>query len=144
MTSRLLPVLTIVILVCPTSLYAQQYNAESTDIQRQLEHVRAYALRLNRAPILPQEAKAHVGKLVSIRGLVEEVAFHKGNAFLNFSERYPRQEFTGFVRAQDVERIGGREFLRSLAGNPVTITGRIELFKGRPEIVITKSEQIVK
>jgi hypothetical protein len=29
-----------------------------------------------------------------------------------------------------------RKFLESLAGNPVTITGRIELYKGCPEIVI--------
>ena len=126
------------------SLQAQQSNAESTDIQRQLEHVRAYASQLNRAPILPQEAKAHVGEFTSVRGLMVQTAFHRGNAFLNFGDRYPRQAFTGFVRAPDIERVGGRTFLRSLVGNPVTIVGEIELFKGRPEIVITSSNQIQK
>ena len=88
MKISLLPLITLAVLSCSVPLRAQQFNSESIDIQRQLEHVRAYALRLNRAPILPQEAKAHVGKLVSVGGLAEQVAFNKGNAFLNFAERY--------------------------------------------------------
>jgi hypothetical protein len=67
-------------------------------------------------PILPEEAKDHVGENASVRGLVEQVSFsRKGHAFLNFVW-YPRQVFTGFVRAGDVDRVGGEAFLRSLAG----------------------------
>jgi DNA/RNA endonuclease YhcR with UshA esterase domain len=29
---------------------------------------------------------------------------------------------------------------QSLAGNPVTVTGKIELYKGRPEIVISSPD----
>jgi hypothetical protein len=38
----------------------------------------------------------------------------------------------------------GQKFLESLAGSPVTLSGRIELYKGRPEIVISSPSQIVK
>ena len=97
------------------------------------------------APVLPEEALAHVGEIGSVRGLVEQVSFSsKGNAFLNFGARYPRQTFTGFVPAKSVITAGGESFLRSLAGNPVTIIGRIELFKGRPEIVISEATQIAQ
>ena len=40
------------------------------------------------APILPEEAKEHVGENVSVRGLVEQVSVSKkGHAFLNFGQR---------------------------------------------------------
>ena len=54
-----------------------------------------------------------------------------------------QQVFTGFIPAQNVAAVGGEKFLESLAGNPVTITGRIELYKGCPEIVISAPAQIV-
>jgi hypothetical protein len=132
--------LVIVILACAGSLQAQQFNTESTDLQRQLEEQR----RVVRSPLLPEEAKHHIGEAASVRGLVKQVAFSKGRAFINFGVRYPRQVFTGFVRADNVDKVGGEAFLRSLAGNPVTLIGRIELYKGRPEIVITSPAQIEK
>ena len=96
-------------------------------------------------PILTEEAKNHIGEDASVRGLVEQVSFsQKGNAFLNFGGRYPRQVFTGFVPAQSVAAVGGQKFLESLSGNPITVTGKIELYKGRPEIVISSSAQILK
>jgi DNA/RNA endonuclease YhcR with UshA esterase domain len=45
---------------------------------------------------------------------------------------------------QNVNAVGGEKFLKSLTGNPVTVTGRIELYKGRPEIVISSPAQIAK
>jgi hypothetical protein len=68
----------------------------------------------------------------------------KGNGFLNFGGRYPQQIFTGFIPAQNVTVVGGEKFLQSLAGNPVTVTGKIELYKGRPEIVISSPARIAK
>jgi hypothetical protein len=97
------------------------------------------------APIIPEEAEDHVGENASVRGLVEQVSFSKkGHAFLNFGGRYPQQVFTGFIPAQRVAAVGGEEFLESLSGNPITVTGEIKLYKGRPEIVISSSAQIIK
>ena len=80
------------------------------------------------APILPEEAKEHVGENVSVRGLVEQVSVSKkGHAFLNFGGRYPNQIFTGFVPAEHVSAVGGEKFLQSLADNPVTVSGKIAL-----------------
>ena len=58
--------------------------------------------------------------------------------------KYPQHVFTGFVPAQNVEIVGGEQFLKSLAGIPVTVTGKIELYKGRPEIVFSSPAQIVR
>ena len=94
--------------------------------------------------ILPEEAKNHIGEDASVRGLIEQVSFsQKGHAFLNFGGRYPQHVFTGFVPAQSVGDVG-EQFLKSLAGNQIAVTGKIELYKGRPEIVISSSAQIIK
>ena len=69
---------------------------------------------------------------------------HKGHTFLNFGRRYPNQIFTGYVPAAQVSAVGGEKFLQSLADNPVTITGKIVLYKGRPEIVVLSPSQISK
>ena len=67
-------------------------------------------------PILPEEAKEHVGeKNASVRGLVEQVSVSKkGHAFLNFGGRYPNQVFTGFVPAEHVSAVGGEKYLAFL------------------------------
>ena len=54
------------------------------------------------APILPEQAKDHIGENASVRGLVEQVSFSKnGNGFL-FGGRWPQQVFTGFVPARSL------------------------------------------
>jgi len=94
---------------------------------------------------LPEEAKSHIGENASVRVLVEQASVSKkGHAFLNFGGHYPNQIFTGFVPAQNVTAAGGEEFLRSLADHVITISGKVELYKGKPEIVISSPAQIVK
>jgi len=61
------------------------------------------------APILPEEAKNHIGEDVSVRGLVEQVSISKkGHAFLNFSGRCPNHIFTGYVPAEHVSAVEER------------------------------------
>jgi hypothetical protein len=91
---------------------------------------------------LPEEAKNHVGENASVRGLVEQVSISKkGHAFLNFGGRYPNQIFTGFVPAEHVSAVGGEKFLQSLADNPVTITGKIELYTSRRSLFVAISDR---
>ena len=75
------------------------------------------AIYCQAAPILPEEAKNHIGEDVSVSGLVEQVKrLQKGHAILSFGGHYPNQIFTGFVPAQNVAKaLGGEEFLRSVA-----------------------------
>jgi hypothetical protein len=105
--------------------------------------VLATAICSNAEPILPEDAKNHIGQSVAVSGLVEQVSVsRKGHAFLNFGGHYPNQIFTGYVPARNVGTVGGEEFLRSLADTVVTISGKVELYKGKPEIVILSSTLI--
>ena len=51
-----------------------------------------------------------------------------------------------YQRRPEGQRIGRRARLprRSLTDNAVTISGKIELYKGKPEIVISSAAQIAK
>ena len=75
-------------------------------------------------PISPEEARDHVGESVSVRGLVEQISlFEEGYAFLSFSG-YSHEIFKGFVPAQSVDHVGGEQFLKSLAGHLIAVTGQ--------------------
>ena len=93
--------------------------------------------------ISPEDAKNHIGQTAEVRGVLEQVSTSKqGHVFLNFGGRYPNHIFTGFIRLPYVKEVGGLDFLRSLEGKEVTISGIIKDYKGKPEIVISSSVQI--
>jgi hypothetical protein len=46
----------------------------------------------------PTDAPTHVGQNVTVSGLVVAVFVSKrGNAFINFGDKYPNQTFTGWI-----------------------------------------------
>jgi hypothetical protein len=45
-----------------------------------------------------------------------------------------RLDFHGFCSGAARYRVGGQGFLESLAANPITLSGKIGVCKGRPEI----------
>jgi hypothetical protein len=47
------------------------------------------------------------------------------------------------VPAQSVEIVGGEQFLKSLAGNQVTVTGKIELYNGNRDFLTSADCQRV-
>jgi hypothetical protein len=65
----------------------------------------------------------------------------RGNAFINFGDKYPNQTFTGWIPAGTP--LASDPSLQLLQGKNVKITGTIELYHGKPEIKITSKAQIV-
>lgn len=92
--------------------------------------------------LTPEEAAQHIGKEGAVDGLAVEVSEANGNVFVNLGAKYPDQLFTGFVSKDDVAAVG-LDYLKSMAGKPVSIVGRIVKMKGKPQIQITKKEQII-
>lgn len=90
----------------------------------------------------PTDAPTHVGQNVTVSGLVVAVSVSKrGNAFINFGDKYPNQTFTGWIPAGTP--LARDSSLQLLQGKTVKITGVIELYRGKPEIKITSRDQIV-
>ena len=65
---------------------------------------------------------------------------NKGNTFLNIGAAYPNQTFTGWI--PPASPVSKSPLLSGIEGKHVKITGRIEMYKGKPEIRINAAEQI--
>jgi len=91
--------------------------------------------------IKDSEAVRYVGKYVEVLGLVGSVtASPLGTVFINFGREYPNQTFAGFIEAGSNMSHDNR--IATLPGKTIGITGKIELYQGKPEIKITSPDQI--
>jgi hypothetical protein len=89
--------------------------------------------------IKDSQAVQYLGKNVEVRGFVVSVTISPlGTAFINFGRHYPNQTFAGFIEAGS--KIAKR--IAELQGKLVAITGKIELYQGKPEIKVTSTDQI--
>ena len=56
-----------------------------------------------------------------------------GNIFLNFGARYPNQVFTAFIPKDSADQFPNA---MRLEGQTISVTGKIVLYRGKPEIVL--------
>ena len=97
------------------------------------------------ADITPDEAKNHVGDTVTVRGTVVQVVVARtGNVFVNFGGEYPNQIFSAVLLAKRTPGLaeGGKTWLTDLKDKNVSVTGKIEINEGKPEIVLTAKEDV--
>jgi DNA/RNA endonuclease YhcR with UshA esterase domain len=71
-----------------------------------------------------------------------QVSQSSGNVFVNLGAKFPDHTFTAFVVKEDVNTVG-LDYLKSMQGKPVSVVGRITLMKGKPQIQVTKKDQII-
>jgi hypothetical protein len=89
------------------------------------------------------QAAEHIGQDVTVEGVVSAVSTsRKGNAFINFGGVYPNQTFTGWIPAGTPLATDGS--ISTLQGKKIKITGRIELYRGKPEIRVLSKSQITE
>ena len=98
--------------------------------------------RADKPPVIKDsEAIQHVGKEVEVRGRVVSVTTSPlGTAFINFGKDYPNQKFAGFIAAGSP--IATDQRLSMIQGKTISITGKIQLRDGKPEIEIISADQI--
>jgi DNA/RNA endonuclease YhcR with UshA esterase domain len=89
------------------------------------------------------EAEKHIGQDVTVEGIVTAVTTsRKGNTFINFGGVYPNQTFTGWIPAGTP--LATDSSIPRLQGKNIKITGRIELYRGKPEIRVLSKSQITE
>jgi DNA/RNA endonuclease YhcR with UshA esterase domain len=88
----------------------------------------------------PQEAPKHVGETATITGTVDGVhQSGKGNIFLNMGGKYPNQAFTAFIPSSSSAQFSNPQ---QYEGRTVSVSGKITLYKGKPEIIVNSPSQI--
>lgn len=90
--------------------------------------------------ITPNEAAYYVGDSATVAGAVSQVSTSKsGTTFINFGGRYPNQKFYAVLFRKNAGEFAG---IHSLEGKTISITGPIELYKGKPQIILRSPGQI--
>jgi micrococcal nuclease len=100
--------------------------------------------RLLAAEVTPQQAGAHVGETATVCGVVASANYSvrtKGQpTFLNLDQPYPKQVFTVLIWGSDRSKFGTPEV--QWMGKRLCATGKIEAYRGKPEIVATDPRQL--
>jgi hypothetical protein len=99
-------------------------------------------IRAQTTTVIPANlAAAHIGQYATVEGVVAKVfTSRSGNTFLNIGASYPNQTFTGWI--PPASPVSKSPVLTDIEGKHVKITGRIEMYKGKPEIRINAAEQL--
>jgi hypothetical protein len=92
-----------------------------------------------------EDVSTHIGDSVTVCGKVSGMRYFENSkdkpTFLNIGGKYPNQQLTVVIWETVRTLFTGK--IEGLADKDICITGRIILYKERPEIVIDKPEQIV-
>jgi hypothetical protein len=92
------------------------------------------------------QAAEHVGKTVTVCGPVAGASFFEhlrgAPTFINFDRRHPDQSFTVVIWGRDNRKFERPPHRMYGAGKEICVTGRIETYQGRPQIVVRDPAQI--
>jgi DNA/RNA endonuclease YhcR with UshA esterase domain len=86
------------------------------------------------------EAGFHVGESVTVEGTVANVRVTRsGTTFLNFGAAYPKQTFTAVIFSSVAGRFPNPQ---QWEGKRVRVSGKVRLYRDRPEVVLEASSQL--
>ena len=84
--------------------------------------------------------KSYIGQEVIVVGAITQVSITKsGTVFFNIDGKYPNNKMTAVIFKKDIEKFGD---LKYWEGKSVGIKGKIEEYKGNPEIILKNQGQL--
>lgn len=99
------------------------------------------AASLSQDTVSSKDAKNFIGETRIVKGIVASVfVSNKGTVLINFDEPYPNATFVAVIKTGS----SGVSYADVKKGSVLTILGKIEEYKGKPEIIITEQSQIIK
>ena len=105
----------------------------------------AFCATAQNANLTAREAKDHVGEVRTVCGTVASAHYATGSkgqpTFLDLDEPYPKEIFTILIWGSDRAKFGRPE--SKYRDSQVCVNGKIELYRGIPEIIATEPSQII-
>lgn len=90
--------------------------------------------------ISPSDASHYIGSFSTVEGVVSQVATSGGGTtFINFGGRYPNHTFYAVIFRNNSGQFPG---VHALEGRTIAISGTVETYKGKPQIILTSPDQI--
>lgn len=118
----------------PITLFAVALFLAAAVPQSRADETNATALTIR-----AEQAAAHIGKQVTVTGVVAQVSVRPSLIFLNFDKPYPNSPFSAIVRNSHTNEF---EELSALKGKAVAVKGRVKDYNGKPEIELTGKSQL--
>ncbi len=88
------------------------------------------------------EANKYVGEIASVRGILERVyTSASGTTFLDFCKDYKTCPFSAVIFKDDAKNFGD---LSRYEGEEVTLSGKISIYEGRAQIILSESSQFTR
>jgi exonuclease VII large subunit len=86
------------------------------------------------------DVKAHAGQTVTVEAAISDVhTGRSGVTFLDVGGRYPDSDFTAVIFTGDATKFPNAS---ALDGKTVIISGPVQLYQGRPEIILKSADQL--
>lgn len=102
---------------------------------------------VGRESITASDAARHVGETSTVCGTVASAKYvttSKGQpTFLNLDKAYPEQPFTAVIWGDDRARFSAPPEV-AFEGKKICVSGVIETFRGKPQIVVHEPKQIIE
>jgi exonuclease VII large subunit len=90
--------------------------------------------------ISPADVKAHAGQTVTVEAAISDVhTGRSGVTFIDVGGRYPDNDFTAVIFAGDATKFPKAS---ALDGKTVVISGPVQLYQGRAEIILKSADQL--
>jgi DNA/RNA endonuclease YhcR with UshA esterase domain len=118
----------------PISLLIIALSLTTAAIQSRADETNTTALTIGTA-----QAAAHIGKQVTVTGVVAQVSFRPALVFLNFEKPYPNSPFTAIIRNNHTNEF---DDLSALKGKSVAVKGQVKDYNGKPEIELIGKSQL--
>ena len=100
--------------------------------------------QLSIADAIPSaQARDRIGETATVCGRVADTLYQETGShvtFLNFDKPYSDHTFTAFLPAENRSKFGTPE--KEYKDKDICVTGKIEDYHGKPEIVLTNPQQI--
>jgi DNA/RNA endonuclease YhcR with UshA esterase domain len=92
-----------------------------------------------------EDIASHIGDSVTVTGKVYGIKYFEAAkaspTLLNIGATYPNQLLTVVIYGEDRKRME-LDPEKTFANADLSVTGKVELFKGKPQIVITDKSQL--
>jgi len=119
--------------------YSGQNKNQIPDNDQQEEFSSGATNENNLKGITAPEIKNHIGEIVTLNDIVTGVHVTEKVAYLNFGNKFPKNDFSGVVFAGKYELFGD---LNIFNNERVEITGNVSLFRNKPQIILNSPDQI--
>jgi len=116
----------------------QKFAEEDPDTELQKEEVPVDIDESDKI-ISTNEVNNYIKKTVTVEGYVADVVMRPKVNYLNFDNKFPKHTFTVVIFPKDAENF---EDLNIFKNKNIQVKGKIELYRGKPQIIVNSTEQI--